>query len=74
MSDKEATIMLCIMLLGVCIVGGTLWYTASVAGACLERGWVGSRVVITRRGLQPYCTARIDQTDVVKPLVEAEKR
>lgn len=39
--------------------------------ACLRLGWPGHSLDF---GLNAYCIARTDQTDIVVPLAEAKKR
>ncbi len=46
-------------------------YLMRIEASCLERGWAGADITWNFRG---YCTARINQTDVVVPWRSAERR
>ena len=38
---------------------------------CIERGWAGASVTFS---FKKFCTARIDQTDIIVPIEKAENR
>ena len=46
------------------------WFRLDTSRSCLKAGYPSAQIDIS---LNRYCTKRVDQTDVVKPLEELEK-
>ena len=72
--DTEDFVAVGIIILVITLFLGTGIYVTADKRAqrdCLARGWPRAQV---DWALNKYCTARIDQTDVVRPLEKAEQR
>ena len=63
-----AMVVACVLLAGAVV--GSIW-TARIRAECQAKGWRDGLLNVD--GIE-YCTARIDQSDVVVPLAKAWKR
>lgn len=71
MSRRHDTLVvwLVLVLLLFCILH--LPFMLVVEATCLRKGWSGATTDVLFGG---YCTARVEQIDVVRPWLEAERR
>ena len=63
--------------IGLLVIALLVWVVVAVCvmipaeNYCIERGWHGASVTVT---FKKFCESRIDQTDVLGPIEQAENR
>lgn len=76
MMDNDHLAYLAYISLGACAVFVAFFclyvvLLATTENVCLAKGWREASVSIS---LKRYCVTRVDQSDIIKPLAEAEQR